>query len=156
LLPKYNIFLRAVDSKAVGWATHHWRRPQVISDTIRHSVRRDFERLLLPLHDQGVELADGKHPVEIPIVQYVAHGDHIYLREWIFEEITWLKAQALGNAAFLCIFFEDGSYLLQVETDALQMSVVGCNLHGEIALRCADVGKAAVWMLQNAYVFTAS
>ena len=39
--------------------THHWRRPQTVPDEIWSAIRRDFGRLLMPLHDQGVELAGG-------------------------------------------------------------------------------------------------
>jgi hypothetical protein len=58
---------------------------------------------------------------------------------------TVWKAEAFGNAAFPCILFEDGSYLRQVKTEAVQVSVVSCNLHGEIALRRANIGKGAVF-----------
>ena len=38
--------------------SHYWRRPEIIPfETFRH-IRCDFERLILPLSDAGVQLAD--------------------------------------------------------------------------------------------------
>lgn len=39
--------------------THYWGRPAVIAPGAFHSLQTDFERLILPLADQGVELAGG-------------------------------------------------------------------------------------------------
>jgi hypothetical protein len=40
--------------------SHHWYRPPVIPDAVFRQIRTDFERLILPLADQGVPLADWK------------------------------------------------------------------------------------------------
>src|SRR5713226_3835346 len=47
--------------------THYWYRPSNISDAMFRSIRSDFERLVLPLSDAGVELAGalGDGPPEI-------------------------------------------------------------------------------------------
>ena len=37
--------------------SHYWYRPPVISDAIFQNIKRDFERLILPLADIGVPLA---------------------------------------------------------------------------------------------------
>jgi hypothetical protein len=42
----------------VGY-THYWYRPKNIAQVVFHSIRIDFERLILPLADAGVELAGG-------------------------------------------------------------------------------------------------
>lgn len=39
--------------------THYWYRPQIISAEAFQTIRSDFERLILPLADFGVELAGG-------------------------------------------------------------------------------------------------
>jgi hypothetical protein len=39
--------------------THYWHRPAVIEQDIFKAIRSDFERLILPLADNGVELAGG-------------------------------------------------------------------------------------------------
>jgi hypothetical protein len=39
--------------------THYWRRPRVIPAKIFQAIRRDFERIILPLADSGVYVADG-------------------------------------------------------------------------------------------------
>ena len=39
--------------------THYWHRPQRISDEHWQSIWRDFEALILPLSDEGVDLAGG-------------------------------------------------------------------------------------------------
>jgi len=38
--------------------THYWDRPQVIAQDSFAAIRADFERLVLPLSDLGVDLAD--------------------------------------------------------------------------------------------------
>src|SRR5690242_6671427 len=48
----------AVAGNQMGYS-HCWRRPQRIPGEIWAAIRRDFERLLLPLNDLGVELAGG-------------------------------------------------------------------------------------------------
>jgi hypothetical protein len=47
--------------------THYWHRPGVINQEKFHRIRVDFERLILPLADAGVELAGcyGDGPPEI-------------------------------------------------------------------------------------------
>jgi len=47
--------------------THYWDRPQTIPDGTWDPIRRDFEKLILPLSDAGIELAGGlgKGPPEI-------------------------------------------------------------------------------------------
>jgi len=37
--------------------THFWYRTQTISPDIYQAIRTDFEKLILPLHDAGIELA---------------------------------------------------------------------------------------------------
>ncbi|HWE49597.1 MAG TPA: hypothetical protein VG273_07410, partial [Bryobacteraceae bacterium] len=37
--------------------SHHWYRPPVIRDEIFRKIKRDFERLILPLADIGAPLA---------------------------------------------------------------------------------------------------
>ena len=39
--------------------THYWHRPAVIEQNTFSAIRADFERLILPLADAGVELAGG-------------------------------------------------------------------------------------------------
>jgi len=39
--------------------THYWHRPQTVPDGTWCSIRRDFGELILPLSDEGVELAGG-------------------------------------------------------------------------------------------------
>ncbi len=39
--------------------THYWHRPQTIPDDQFQAIRSDFEKLILPLSDAGVELAGG-------------------------------------------------------------------------------------------------
>lgn len=39
--------------------THYWQRPRVIPDETFRQIKSDFERLILPLSNAGVELADG-------------------------------------------------------------------------------------------------
>ena len=39
--------------------THYWHRPRTISDDLWERIRGDFEKLILPLSDAGVELAGG-------------------------------------------------------------------------------------------------
>jgi hypothetical protein len=42
------------------WATRIiWHRPGVITPNLFHAIQVDFERLILPLMDAGVELAGG-------------------------------------------------------------------------------------------------
>ncbi|MBZ5634944.1 MAG: hypothetical protein LAO55_17625 [Acidobacteriia bacterium] len=38
--------------------THYWERPQEIPQDLFSRIRADFERLILPLSDMGVDLAD--------------------------------------------------------------------------------------------------
>lgn len=47
--------------------THYWSRPAVIPETIFRAIRIDFESLILPLADDGVQLAGpgGEGPPEI-------------------------------------------------------------------------------------------
>jgi hypothetical protein len=47
--------------------THYWSRPAVIPETIFQAIRIDFESLILPLADDGVQLAGagGKGPPDI-------------------------------------------------------------------------------------------
>lgn len=47
--------------------THYWHRPRVISPRKFHAIRVDFEQLILPLADAGVELAGfaGEGPPEM-------------------------------------------------------------------------------------------
>src|SRR6266700_6280343 len=40
--------------------THYWHRPGVIAQNSFHTIRSDFEQLVLPLADAGVELAGGR------------------------------------------------------------------------------------------------
>lgn len=37
--------------------THYWYRPRTIPDALFRAIRLDFDRLILPLHDLGIELA---------------------------------------------------------------------------------------------------
>jgi hypothetical protein len=39
--------------------THYWYRPDIIANGAFRAIRMDFEQLILPLSDLGVELADG-------------------------------------------------------------------------------------------------
>lgn len=39
--------------------SHYWHRPQTVPDGIWDSIRRDFELLVLPLSDEGCDLAGG-------------------------------------------------------------------------------------------------
>ena len=39
--------------------SHNWFRPPVIADEVFQSIRKDFEKLILPLADFGVPLAGG-------------------------------------------------------------------------------------------------
>jgi hypothetical protein len=39
--------------------SHNWYRPPVIADEVFQSIRKDFEKLILPLADFGVPLAGG-------------------------------------------------------------------------------------------------
>lgn len=39
--------------------SQNWHRPAVIADEVFQSIRQDFEKLILPLGDLGVPLADG-------------------------------------------------------------------------------------------------
>lgn len=39
--------------------THYWRRPATISEALWSRIRGDFEKLVLPLSDAGIELAGG-------------------------------------------------------------------------------------------------
>jgi len=39
--------------------THYWHRPRIIAPKAFHAIRVDFERLIMPLADAGVELAGG-------------------------------------------------------------------------------------------------
>jgi hypothetical protein len=38
--------------------SQYWYRPQVIPDVIFQNIKRDFERLILPLADIGAPLAE--------------------------------------------------------------------------------------------------
>ena len=39
--------------------THYWHRPHTIPDAVFHATRSDFEKIVLPLSDAGIELAGG-------------------------------------------------------------------------------------------------
>ena len=39
--------------------THYWQRPGVIADAFFQLIKNDFEKLILPLSDAGIELAGG-------------------------------------------------------------------------------------------------
>ena len=39
--------------------THYWQRPRVIPDAFFRPIKNDFEKLILPLSDAGIELAGG-------------------------------------------------------------------------------------------------
>lgn len=45
-------------SEEMGY-THYWDRPQTISEALWSQIRGDFEKLVLPLSDAGIELAGG-------------------------------------------------------------------------------------------------
>jgi hypothetical protein len=44
--------------RAMGY-THYWYRPPIVPEDLFRRIRSDFERLILPLSDLGVELAGG-------------------------------------------------------------------------------------------------
>src|SRR6266581_3267804 len=39
--------------------THYWYRPSAIPDAVFRAMRGDFEKIILPLSDAGIELAGG-------------------------------------------------------------------------------------------------
>jgi len=47
--------------------THYWYRPPKISDSVFHAISSDFQRLIVPMADMGIQLAgwDGKNEPEI-------------------------------------------------------------------------------------------
>ena len=46
------------NERGMGY-THYWHRPPAISEAVWGRIRSDFERLILPLSDAGIELAGG-------------------------------------------------------------------------------------------------
>ena len=81
---------------------------------------------------------------QIPVVQDVAHQDHVGFRQGLLEETPGLKTEPVGHANGRDILFEDRRHLRQVEPHALQVRIGERNLGREVALRGADVGERAV------------
>ena len=82
--------------------------------------------------------------VDSPIVQNVAHQNHVGLGQRLLEETAGDEAQAIGDAVLLDILLKDGPDLGQVEADPRQVGIGQRDLHRQIALRRADVGEGLV------------
>ena len=89
-------------------------------------------------------LNEGLLGFEVPIMQHVAHDDHVHLGQGIGEEASRLETQAILKAVRGGVFLEDGFDLRQVEADAVQVRLRRGDLHRRAALGAADVGEGLV------------
>ena len=82
--------------------------------------------------------------VQVPVMENVPHDDHIALRQWIFEEIPWVKAHTLCDASRLRIGLEYRLHHRKIHPTARQMLVRQRDLGCHAALRAADIHKRMV------------
>ena len=93
-----------------------------------------------------VERFANEHPLgrQIPVVQDVAHHDDVGLRQLLLKEVAGNEREAIGDAERRDVLLEDRRHSGKVEADAAEMRIRQRDLHGEIALRGADVDERLV------------
>src|SRR6516164_4386582 len=57
--------------------------------------------------------------VEIPVVEYVAHGDHVHVGQWVVKEIGGMEPQAIAEAVLFDIFLKNGADFGKIVADAV-------------------------------------
>src|SRR5579862_809410 len=87
--------------------------------------------------------------VQIPVVQYVAHGDDVYLGQGLHKEISALEAKTTIEPVLLHILLENRPDFREVKADSAQVLIREGYLHGQIALRGADISEGLVLLPGN-------
>ena len=110
----------------------------VVDDRLVDDQRAARRKRLVGLRDERPLL------VQVPVVEHVAHRDHVGGRQVVGEEVRRAEAQAAPQAVLLDVLLEDRRHLGQVEAATGDVGVRQGDLHGEVPLGRTDVDEARV------------
>src|SRR5215472_10663394 len=82
---------------------------------------------------------------QVPVVQNVAHHNHIGFRQRLLHEAARHKFDSSRKSVRFHVLFEDRSDLRQVETNSLNMGMSQRHLRNQIALGGSDIQHDAVF-----------
>ena len=82
--------------------------------------------------------------LQVPVVQDVAHDQHVGVWQWVGEKVARREAQAVGESVSVDISVENRFNRWQVEAPADEMLMRARNRNRDSALGATDIDDAAV------------
>ena len=83
---------------------------------------------------------------QVPIVQDVAHDQHVRTRKRIGKEASGIKSQSVRKTMLLDVFLEYRPHGFEIETPALEVRMRERYLNGKPALSDADINECLVFV----------